>query len=49
LYWLFVEFRSVQQVLQDRFALGFILDVALALVGLSVYFARHPLGRVKWP
>ena len=48
-YWLCFEFDGVGPVLQDKPALGFILDVALALVLLSVYFARHPIGRVRWP
>ena len=48
LYWLFFEFRGVEPVLHDHLALGFILDVLLALILLSVYFARRPIGRVKW-
>ena len=47
-YWLFYEFDGFGSVLQNRLALGFILDVFLALIILSVYFARHPIGRVKW-
>lgn len=47
-YWLFFEFHGLGPVLQDTLALGFILDVFLVLIVLSVYFARHPLGRVKW-
>ena len=47
-YWLLFDFRGFAPVLQDRLALGFILDVALALIVLSVYFARRPIGRVKW-
>ncbi|MBI3567912.1 MAG: hypothetical protein HY084_06910 [Gemmatimonadetes bacterium] len=47
-YWLLFEFNGLGPVLHDRLALGFILDVFLALILLSVYFARHPLGRVKW-
>lgn len=49
LYWLLFDFQGLGPVLQDRLALGFILDVALALVLLSVYFARHPIGPVRWP
>ena len=48
LYWLFFEFRGVEAVLHDHLALGFILDVLLALIVLSVYFARRPIGPVKW-
>jgi hypothetical protein len=49
LYWLFNEYQGLGPVLEDRLALGFILDVAVALVVLSVYFAKHPLGPVRWP
>lgn len=48
-YWLVFEFQGIAPILQDKLALGFILDVFLALILLSVYFARHPLGAVKWP
>jgi hypothetical protein len=47
-YWLLFEFHGLSAILADRLALGFILDVAVALVVLSVYFARHPIGPVKW-
>jgi len=47
-YWVVFEFNGLGPVLQDKLALGFILDVLLALILLSAYFARHPLGPVKW-
>ena len=47
-YWLFAEFQGLGPVWQDHLALGFILDVLLALILLAVYFARHPIGPVKW-
>ncbi len=47
-YWMLYEFDGFGPVLQNRLALGFMLDVFLALIILSVYFARHPIGRVKW-
>jgi hypothetical protein len=47
-YWLLFEFHGLGPVLQDKLALGFILDVLLALIVLSVYFARHPIGPAKW-
>ncbi|HVH38587.1 MAG TPA: DUF2834 domain-containing protein [Gemmatimonadaceae bacterium] len=47
-YWLLFEFDGWRAVLENRLALGFMLDVAITLVLLSVYFARHPIGRVKW-
>jgi hypothetical protein len=49
IYWLAVEFQGFGAVMQDKLALGFILDVFLALAILSVYFAHHPIGRVRWP
>jgi len=48
IYWVVYEFNGLGPVLQDKLALGFILDVLLALILLSAYFARHPLGPVKW-
>jgi hypothetical protein len=48
IYWLFVEFSGMRAVLQDRLALGFILDVFLALILLAVYFAKRPIGPVRW-
>ena len=47
-YWLLVEFHGLGPVLRNNLALGFILDVLVALVILSVYFARRPIGVVKW-
>jgi len=48
-YWLLFEWHGLAAVLHDRLALGFILDCFLALAILSVYFSKHPLGRVRWP
>jgi hypothetical protein len=48
-YWLLNEYHGLAPVIQDRLALGFILDVAVALAVLTVYFAKHPLGPVGWP
>ena len=48
IYWLFAEFGGLRAVLQDRLALGFILDVFLALILLAVYFAKRPIGPVRW-
>lgn len=47
-YWLLHEFNGFGPVLADKLALGFILDVFVALVVLAVYFARHPIGPVRW-
>ena len=47
-YWLFTDFDGLGAVLRNTLAMGFILDVFLVLAILAVYFARHPLGPVKW-
>ncbi|HEV8124856.1 MAG TPA: hypothetical protein VGP80_11460 [Gemmatimonadales bacterium] len=49
IYWLFVDFHSLHQVLGDRLALGFILDVLVAMLLLAWYYARRPIGPVRWP
>jgi hypothetical protein len=48
-WWLFYDYRGVAAVLENRLALGFIVDALLTLAILSVYFARTPPGRFKWP
>jgi len=48
-YWLFNEYRGLGEVVQDNLALGFILDALMAMILLSVYFARSPIGRYRWP
>jgi hypothetical protein len=48
IHWLIYEFHGVGAVIQDKLALAFMIDVLLALILLSVYFARHPIGRVRW-
>lgn len=48
LYWLFNEFRGFEAVLADKLALGFILDVCVALALLAYYFYKRPIGPVKW-
>jgi hypothetical protein len=46
--WLLHDFHGFAPILADRLALGFILDAFLALALLAVFFARYPIGRVKW-
>jgi len=48
IYWLVFEFPGIAAVLRDNLALAFMIDVALALVLLGLYFARRPIGPVKW-
>ena len=47
-YWLAAEFHGLGPVLHDKLAVSFMLDALLAVVILSVYFARFPIGRVHW-
>lgn len=49
LYWLLVEYAGISAVLDNKLALGFMLDAFLSLILLTIYFARHPLGPVAWP
>jgi len=48
-YWLFNDFSSLGQVLADRLALGFILDLFAATALLAYLVAAKPLGTVRWP
>jgi hypothetical protein len=48
IYWLLTEFRGVGEVLQNKLAVAFIIDAFLAMFLIAYYFARHPVGRIKW-
>ena len=48
IYWLLNEFQGVGEVLQNKLAVAFIMDAFLAMLLLAYYFARHPVGKVKW-
>lgn len=47
-YWLVTEFHGLRPVLENKLALAFMLDAFLALALLAVYFARRPIGPVRW-
>jgi hypothetical protein len=47
-YWFFFEFNSWQAVAGNRLALAFILDAFMAMGLLAIYFARRPIGPVRW-
>lgn len=49
IYWLAHDLQDLGAVLQDRLALSFMIDAALTLGLLTVYFARTPPGRYRWP
>jgi hypothetical protein len=48
IYWMLHEYNGIAGVLQDKLALAFIADAFLALGILAYYFAKTPIGRVRW-
>ena len=49
LYWLVNEFQGIRPIVDNHLAMGFILDAFMAMIILAVYFARRPIGPVRWP
>lgn len=49
LYWLMFEFDGLAAVWSNHLALAFIIDAMITLVVLTVLFAQHPPGPVRWP
>lgn len=47
-YWLLTEFHSLNDVIGNRLALGFMIEAFLLLGLLAYWFAKNPIGRVKW-
>ena len=48
-HWLLTGYHGVGPMLENQLALSFMLDVLLVLVILCVYFARRPIGPIRWP
>jgi len=48
IYWLFTEFHSVGDVMNNRLALGFIIEAFVVLGLLAYWFAKNPVGKIKW-
>lgn len=48
LYWLFTEHKGPMDFVNDRLALGFIIDCFMAVGLIAWYFAKNPIGRIKW-
>lgn len=48
LYWLFFEPYTMTDIINNRLALGFIIDCFLAMFLLSYWFAVKPIGKVSW-
>jgi hypothetical protein len=49
LYWAANDYTTLAAALHDRLALAFIADVLITTGALSVYFAKQPFGRYRWP
>ena len=49
IYWTLTEFTSMSDVVNNRLALGFIIEAFLVLGLLAYWFAKNPLGKFKWP
>lgn len=47
-YWMLAEFNGVGPVVENKLALAFMIEAFLVLGIMTVYFARNPIGRVKW-
>ncbi len=48
IYWLFTEFQSVGDVMNNRLALGFIIEAFVVLGMLAYWFAKNPPGKISW-
>ena len=47
-YWLLTEFNGVGPVVENKLALAFMIEAFLVLGIMTIFFARNPIGRVKW-
>jgi hypothetical protein len=48
IYWLFTEFNSVTEVVNNKLAIAFIIDAFMAMFLLAYWFAARPIGKVRW-
>ena len=49
LYWVVADYHGLAPIWADHLALAFMIDVFIAMLLLAYWYARHPIGRVKWP
>lgn len=47
IYWLLTEFRGLEDVINNKLALAFIIEAFAVMFMLAFYFARRP-ETVKW-
>ena len=48
IYWLINEFHSIGDVTGNKLALAFIIEAFVVMFLMANYFAKNPIGRVKW-
>lgn len=48
IYWVTYEYNGIGPVLQNKLAMGFVIEAFVMLGLLSYYFARNPIGKIKW-
>lgn len=48
LYWMQHDYTTLSAALSDRMAVAFFLDLVLSTFLLGYFFARKPIGPVKW-
>ena len=49
IYWLFTEYNGIGDVINNKLALGFIIEAFLVMFLFAYYFSRNPPGKCKWP
>ena len=48
IYWLIYEHRQISDFWTNKLALAFIIEATMLLILFAVYFARNPIGKIKW-
>jgi hypothetical protein len=46
--WMVGKYRGLGPIWSDHLALAFIADAFIAMVLLAYWYARHPIGQVRW-
>lgn len=49
IHWLFFEWTGFAAVFANHLAVAFVLDAFMAMCLLAWWFAKRPIGRVRWP
>jgi len=48
IYWMFTEFDGAAGVLDNKLALGFIIEAFLVMFLFAYWFAKNPIGQIRW-